>query len=116
MLFAVVSFGVALSALADIPLARRRAKMERKVLQQFGDSLSILELQNLIRTANDDPNDDTCSKAEFVISMLLKLDQVKPDQIKSLQETFDKLDVDKSGTLSLVDVTETEESLMAQDD
>lgn len=116
MLFAVVSFGVALSALADIPLARRRSKMERKVLQQFGDSLSILELQNLIRTANDDPNDDTCSKAEFVISMLLKLDKVKPDQIKSLQETFDNLDIDKSGTLSLVDVTETEESLIAQDD
>mgnify|MGYP000191304251 CR=1 FL=1 len=116
MLFSVAMFGVALSAIADIPLSRRRDKMETKVTKQFGDSLSIVELQNIIRTANDDPRDDSCSKEEFVISMLVKLDKVKPDQIKSLQDTFDSIDVDKSGTLSLSDVTETEEMLLSQDD
>ena len=116
MLFAVVMFGVALSALADIPLSRRRDKMESKMVKQFGDSLSLLELQNIIRNANDDPADDSCSEAEFVISMMLKLDKVKPDQIKKLQQVFDDLDVDKSGTLSLRDVTETEDELLAQDD
>merc|ERR1740138_1250481 len=117
MLIGVVCFALFVSAIADIPLARRRAKLETKVLTQFGKSLSDVELSELIQSANSDPNDDSCDEAEFVLAMLQKLDKVKPKQIKKLEAIFDRYDTDpKDGTLSLTEFGETEEELLAGDD
>jgi len=85
MLFSISLFGYALSSLADIPLNRRRRKLESQVTSQYGSSLSPVELTNIVRGANPNAVDDDdigeCSKAEFVVAMLVKLNKLKPDQV-----------------------------------
>ena len=110
MLFAVSMFGYALSALADIPLSRRRHKLEQRVIQQYGSSLSPVELSNILRSSNPKAVDDSqlgsVGQAEFVVAMLLKLNKLQPEQVAMIEAQFYRLDVDRSGTLTLDDVTE----------
>lgn len=86
MLFSVTAFGYAVSALAEVPLSRRRQRLESKVVQQYGGSLSPMELQNILRSANPDAANDesaTCSKAAFVVAMLIKLNKLQPSQVRA---------------------------------
>ena len=78
----------ALADIAALPLELRRKRQEASVLNQYG---STLQPKNLQAIASDTQlsnlgltrqNSAGCSKSEFVLSMLLKLDKIKERDVR----------------------------------
>lgn len=90
----------ALSDIASIPLERRRRQLEKMVLAQYGEGLSLEELREITESSGN----GFCTKSEFVLLMLRKLDKVKASDVAAAVRQFDKLDVDGSGILTQEDV------------
>lgn len=90
-----------LGDLAKIPLKRRRRNLERKVLGQFGKQLTAADLTEITQNTR---NPGTCTKAEFVVEMLKKLNKVKPRDMREIEFFFNQLDADGSGELDADDI------------
>ncbi|KAJ1462944.1 hypothetical protein M885DRAFT_504406 [Pelagophyceae sp. CCMP2097] len=95
-----------------LPLAMRRRSMEARILEQYGGRLDADELADI---ATDPlfgevglPREDagSCSAAEFVLTMLLKLDKVQKDDVQRCLAVFHGLDADHSGRLDSRDVSD----------
>ena len=96
--FAVAVMGEFLGRVASTYLDRKQRKMEKKFLRH---SLTLADIQTM-----DTDNDGKVDKAEFLRFMLVTLQRVEEDEIKTLMDLFNKLDKDKNGTLSAADLKE----------
>ena len=85
--------------------------MERAVLDQYGDDLDPDEFAEILRFIHElglaSEDDGSCSKTEFVLSMLLKLDKVNRRDIQRCVDVFTALDYDHSGRLDKGDIKGT---------
>eukprot|EP00927_Polykrikos_kofoidii_P025135 TRINITY_DN2264_c0_g3_i1.p1 TRINITY_DN2264_c0_g3~~TRINITY_DN2264_c0_g3_i1.p1 ORF type:complete len:468 (+),score=77.53 TRINITY_DN2264_c0_g3_i1:59-1462(+) len=127
-LFAIVyillAFGViasAVSFIASIPFEIRRLRHINEVLQQFGDSLDLVELKALadgkeiqqLRTPEQqkrvmDTHGASVSRAEFVVWQLVKQQKIDfGEDIVNILTTFDQLDTDGSGRLTVLDIEQS---------
>ena len=95
-----------------MPLERRKRRNEQAVLAQYGEDLDPDEFHEILTSFRDlglaAASDGSCSKTEFVLSMLLKLDRVNQHDIRRCARVFDDLDIDKSGRLDKADLTKKE--------
>lgn len=91
----------ALGDIAAIPMEQHQMKLEKMVLEQYGNELSLEELKEL---AEGGDNPDFCTRAEFVLGMLVKLRRVAEEDIMVCVQQFEVLDADGSGHLSAADV------------
>jgi len=102
-----------LAEIAQLPLKMRRLKQEARVLAQYGSALQEDELRHLVEDkAFDDlgitrERPGECTETEFVISMLLKLDKLKPSDVKRCAAVFGKLDASGDSKLSSTDIRES---------
>lgn len=108
LLVGTVLMAKALSDVADLPLELRRRRMERAVLDQYGDDLDPEEFAEILRSFHSlgltTDADGSCSKTEFVLSMLLKLDKVNRRDVRRCVDVFESLDLDRSGRLDAADI------------
>lgn len=74
------------------------------VLSHFGRDLSVKELEDLCQGG---ANKDECTRAEFILRMLVWLDRVDLDDILKCGEQFDILDKSGDGVLDLEDCRKT---------
>ena len=96
-----------LGDIAGLPLEARRKRLEKRVLEQYGDHLDGEEFAEILRYAHSQGLCDaatSCSRTEFVLSMLLKLDKVDREDIQQCVAAFNGLDRDHSGRLDAGDV------------
>ena len=103
----------AIGEVANLPLERRRRRNEQAVLDQYGADLDAEEFEEILESFKgiglaSTEGDGSIAKTEFVLSMLYKLDIVKPEDIKRCVAVFDELDADKSGRLDKGDFAKAE--------
>ena len=115
MFFLLGGCGVMAKAVGDVaglPLERRKRRNEQAVLAQYGEDLDPDEFHEILTSFRDlglaAASDGSCSKTEFVLSMLLKLDRVNQHDIRRCARVFDDLDIDKSGRLDKADLAKKE--------
>ena len=119
----VVFFANALNVISGIPLQQRKARLEdyvgyhpflpvynwsddlsyyawgpAQVLNQFGSRLSRYDFSSLKRSV-DLGKEDSMSKNDFSLAMLLRLGRIKPRDLAKIEEVFFKLDANGSGFL-----------------
>jgi len=104
LVLALPVFGNTVAVLASVPSTRRKLNAEATVLQQYGPDLDGLELRSLISSAGK--GNTSCTRAQFILTMLTKQAKVSPTDIKNIGNTFDVLDDDNSGYLDSKDVDE----------
>jgi len=110
LLVGTVLMAKALADIAAVPLQVRRQHMEEHVLSQYGHDLDAGELAEIVSDSHlRDAGliyhvDGSCTRAEFVISMLLKLEKINKGDIQRCTRIFDGLDEDGSGVLDTEDV------------
>ena len=107
LLVGTVLMAKSLGDIAGLPLEARRKRLEKKVLEQYGDHLDGEEFAEILRYAHSQGLCDSatsCSRTEFVLSMLLKLDKVDREAIQQCVAAFNGLDRDHSGRLDAGDV------------
>merc|ERR1711924_340960 len=95
--------------LAAVPLQRYQARMEAKVLHQYGHVLEEDELWELAASQQMQSLGLCSSMAyvtrnEFCLAMLVRMDKITPEDLKRCQEVFDRLDADGSGRLDALDI------------
>merc|ERR1711937_840273 len=73
-------FGNTIAVLTSVPTTRRKLKAEENVLTQFGGHLNCDELRALIYSAGH--KGDSCTRAQFILHMLLKQAKVSPSDAK----------------------------------
>jgi potassium channel subfamily K len=94
--FAVVLVGKILGNIAISYVEKRNDKTEENFLNRALDESAMEKM--------DTDNDSEVSKVEFLIFMLKTLGKVEDDDVQKVMEIFDKLDKDKSGSLSKEDI------------
>merc|ERR1719174_1189412 len=104
LVLALPIFGNTVAVLASVPSTRRQLNAEATVLAQYGPDLDGDELRSLISSAGK--GSTSCTRAQFILTMLLKQAKVTPSDIKNIGNTFDALDDDNSGYLDSKDVDE----------
>ena len=107
LLVGTVLMAESLGDIAGLSLEARRRRLEQKVLDQYGDHLDREELAEILRYGHVQGLSDSatsCSRTEFVLSMLLKLDKVDRGDIQRCVAAFDGLDADHSGRLDASDI------------
>ena len=108
LLPATIATAQAMSAAAAVPMKRHKKNLEMMVIKQYGEDLTIEELENLIQnpfgTSKIFKDDTTCSRNEFMLKLLVKLDKVSVEMLEELSNEFDRLDNDESGVISLADM------------
>merc|ERR1711871_344080 len=100
----------ALADIASLPLEMRRLAMEQAVLKQYGGNLSTSELADIagdrtfrqLGLKREDPRG--CTKTEFVVTMLLRLDKIDKADVRRCAEAFHKLDKNNDYCLSEEDI------------
>merc|ERR1712060_1023288 len=98
-------FAKVVQELASAPIEARRAKHEKKVLDQYGESMDEREFNALLRISEPvDRERGEVRKHTFVLGMLMKLDKVSHDDISACVERYNLLDHDGSGCLTLEDM------------
>jgi len=110
MMVATFLMAKALADIASLPLEMRRLAMEAAVLKQYGGNLSTAELADIAgdRTFRQlglkraEPRG--CTKTEFVLTMLLRLDKVDKDDVRRCAEAFAKLDKNNDYCLTEEDI------------
>jgi hypothetical protein len=91
--------------------------MEARILEQYGGRLDADELADIATDPLFDELDlprsapGGCSAAEFVLSMLLKLDKVQKDDVRRCLAVFHSLDADHSGRLDSRDVSDVADGM-----
>lgn len=108
LLPATIATAQAMSAAAAVPMKAHKKKLELMVIRQYGEDLTNEELADLIQdpVGKRDSTDTTCSRNEFILKILVKLDKVNPKLLQDISAEFDRLDNDGSGFINLDDVVE----------
>eukprot|EP00041_Stephanoeca_diplocostata_P024100 m.603411 g.603411 ORF g.603411 m.603411 type:complete len:185 (-) comp22452_c3_seq26:2643-3197(-) len=101
LLIATVLFARIILNIASIPLKRRERRLEEMILSQFGRALDKRELEVLCEGGQ---TDGQCTKAEFILRMLVWLGRANPRDIELCAKQFDLLDKTHDGVLSVEDV------------
>ena len=108
LLVGCVMMAKALGDIAGLPLELRRQRNERAVLDQYGETMDASEFEEILASFRAlglaGPGEASCSKAEFVVMMLLKLEKYDTRDIRRCVTIFDTLDADKSGRLDARDL------------
>lgn len=108
LLIGCVLMAKALADIAALPLEIRRERLEQQVLEQYGEDLDPDEfqeiLQSFVKLGLTLRHEGSCTQAEFILSMLLKIDKVNLRDVKRCLTIFKSLDYDKSGTLDYGDI------------
>ena len=94
--FSVAVIGEVLGRIASVYMDRNRNRAEEAFLQR---TLTAHDLSTL-----DLDKDGQVTKAEFLTYMLVALQKVPQNDIDELLAVFDRLDTDKSGTLTRNDL------------
>eukprot|EP00050_Salpingoeca_kvevrii_P006142 m.287674 g.287674 ORF g.287674 m.287674 type:complete len:451 (-) comp11825_c0_seq1:1528-2880(-) len=100
LIVATMVFAHAVSTIANIPLERRRRRLEQDVINQYGNFLSTSD--DLLELVSD--RKGFVTRSDFILRLLCKLDKVNVNDILECGRRFDLLDTNHSGTLSLEDV------------
>jgi len=85
--------------LGDIAQARSIEKKVAVYEKEVNEPLTIGMLQEL-----DEDRSGKVEKSEYVLAMLKRLDAVDPMLLETLEQRFDELDVDHSGSLDQDDL------------
>ena len=93
---AVAVAGEVLGSIASILVERRQKEAHDRILHRELTTDYLLQL--------DSNGDGTVSREEFIQGMLVELKLVNVEQLKELNEQFDRLDVAKSGALDKEDL------------
>eukprot|EP00931_Biecheleriopsis_adriatica_P122356 TRINITY_DN97344_c0_g1_i1.p1 TRINITY_DN97344_c0_g1~~TRINITY_DN97344_c0_g1_i1.p1 ORF type:complete len:384 (-),score=48.37 TRINITY_DN97344_c0_g1_i1:50-1201(-) len=109
MLFGVIALGSCAGFIVSYFAFVREARLREKVFTQFGTELTSEELAVLTspqerRELGLNSSDQSITRAEFSLLMLVKLGRVNKDELIATQRAFDALDVDGSGSLNNKDV------------
>jgi len=94
--FCVAVVGEVLGRIASVYIDRKRNRAEEAFLQR---TLTLRDLRTL-----DLNQDGVVTKVEFLSYMLVSLQKVTENDIEELLAVFDRLDRDKSGTLTPLDL------------
>eukprot|EP00667_Euglena_gracilis_P008952 EG_transcript_9089 len=98
----------ALSLIAELPIRARQKRREEKIGRQFGEELTKAEYAALVKELKKlqikKPGEAAVSKAQFTLTLLVKLGRVAPGDIEQCSEAFDALDVDGNMQLDLYDI------------
>ena len=94
--------GNVLQNVAAIPIEMRHRQLRRDILHQFG---ATLERDELISLTKGGAVPDICTKAEFILGMLVKMDIVKHHSIRDCEAQFDRFDVTGDGVLTEADLS-----------
>lgn len=96
-----VVVGNVMQSIAQIPLTLRRRRIEQQILQQFGETL---EMEELIALTKEGATPNVCTKAEFILGMLVKMSKVRKRDIDECEAQFRRFDINSDGTLSEADI------------
>jgi Ion channel/EF hand len=102
-LFCIFFLPVAVAVMGKLLGCIASAYMDRKVKRQekefLSRSLALCDLQVMDTDVNG-----KVDLAEFLTYMLVALQKVSKDDIREIRDVFDKLDIDKSGVLTIADL------------
>jgi hypothetical protein len=111
MLVGVSCMGNFVGELSARPLRAHRAKLEEKVINQYGDSLEESELWELASSPQfeqlglrAESHGTSVTRNAFCLLMLVRTETLSADDLRRCQMAFDSLDLDGSGTLDMQDV------------
>jgi len=109
MLLGVGGTGKLLADIAAWPLQRYRARLEERVLNQYGEELDEAELWELAagREMRDNglcASPNYVTKNEFCLGMLIWMEKIAAADLRLCQAAFDRLDIDGSGRLDLFNI------------
>jgi hypothetical protein len=81
-----------------------------KVLRQYGDEVSKRDLKEITDDAHKlfahhEEDELSCTKEQFALVMLLKMQKIRPDEIRACIDQFNKLDHDHNGIIDKTDVS-----------
>jgi hypothetical protein len=79
LLCATFLFGKIVTAIASIPLNRHGRRQDARILTQFGAHLTT---DDLLAICKGGQSDDECTKAEFILRMLIWLDRIDVDEVE----------------------------------
>lgn len=83
--------------MASIPLNRRRRRKDARILSQFGVRLTVEDLVSICRGGD---RDDECTKAEFIIRMLIWLDRISVDEVEVIANKVGSFCIQNPNTLA----------------
>lgn len=87
LIISTLVFAHAVTNIADIPLERRRKRLQSAVLQQYGSHLGTTE--DLAALILDE--EGGIDRADFILRMLIMLDHVTPEEVLACSHRFDVL-------------------------
>lgn len=90
----VIFFAKAMSAISDVPIRNRAAKLESYVLNQFLRKLTTYDLSSLQRSV-DLQDGAPITKNDFCLAVLLRLGRVSPEDLERIEAIFFALDSDR---------------------
>ena len=96
-----------LQSIASVPVARHQHALERKVLNQFGNTLDKKEL---VALTHQGAHPNVCTKSEFTLGMLVKLNKLQRSDINDCVALFDKFDLTGDGLLSEADIVNDDDA------
>lgn len=96
LLVATLSLAKVISDQSETVVHLRQRNLTRMLLEAKMDRTTLVRM--------DKNNDGKVSRAEFLVSCLLRLRKVEKPDLDEILERFDELDVDNSGFITLEDV------------
>jgi Ca2+-binding EF-hand superfamily protein len=107
LLVSVVSIGGVLSSIASTFVEAKQKQTLEKILSK---KITVGDFR-----AFDTDGDGEIEKSEFVIKKLLLMGLVNADDVERIEEEFDVMDVDASGSITMVDLDHYLKGLEAAD-
>jgi len=106
---AVASFARIVGTLALRPLDEARRAAQRAVLDRFEAGLTAQTLDEVVRgpvvkRLNLSEDDSYCTREEFILLTLVMQGKLTEEDLAECRETFEYLDADGSGYLSMEDL------------
>jgi hypothetical protein len=90
-------------AVASKPFEESAHRAEEIVRNQFGEELTAEELRMLCKVGAP-----SCTFHEYVLAMMIKLGKIDQDDIDDCARSFQKLDTDNDGMLTVKDLNKRE--------
>ncbi|GMH48539.1 hypothetical protein TrVE_jg5744 [Triparma verrucosa] len=102
-------FGGFVGLLATIPVEMREKKLKVEMLQKLPDELDeetfeYLASSERVKKLGLSANDSYCTRDEFTLLMLVELGVVTEEDLDMCRRKFEKLDVDRSGSITKMDL------------
>lgn len=111
MLAGVSSATKLIADVVSLPLAAHQARLQHAVLHQYGEELEEEELWELaageqVRALGLSQSDHYVTKNEFCLAMLVRMEKISEEDLRSCQAAFAKLDATETGRLDQHDLRE----------